>query len=349
MKYLLSIIGIIILVSSYHLFAKGASEQEIHNDTLTIISYDSFVSEWGLGPQIQEIFTEQYGYRIEFVTYGDAVETFNTLKNLDASSSDYPDLMIGIDNNMAYTVLSSDVFRKNKLDQEVLSTIPSNLFLDSDYVLVPFDYGYISIVYNSNIIQAPPTSLEDLVQPQFENSLILIDPRSSSTGLAFFLWTIDVYGDDFLDYWKRLKPSILSVPNAWPVAYGMFTAGEAPLVLSYTTSPVYHIEYEETTHIKSTIFEEGNYLQIEYAGITKNAPNPKAAETFIRFMLSSNFQDKVALTNIMYPVKTDVPLPQSFSHIEKPPKELSINPSDIPNETWLSSKIEQWEEVMATK
>lgn len=351
MKYVLLIF--LSIISAYHVLAKGASDENSRESALVIMSYDSFVSEWGLGTQIKNAFTEQYGYDIEFVTYGDAIQTFNTLRHWDTTSSDYPDMMIGIDNNMAYTVLSSNIFKPNDLpndlSEEALESIPRNLFLDDKNTLVPFDYGYISIVYNSNTIQNPPTSLEDLTDSRFKDSLILIDPRSSSPGLAFFLWTVDAYGDRFLEYWERLKPSILSIPNDWTVAYGIFTTGEAPLVLSYTTSPAYHIEYEGKTNIQSTVFDEGNYLQIEYAGITKAAPNPQAARAFLAFMLSEKFQNNIALTNIMYPAKKDTPLPQSFATIATPKKSLVISPNEIPNDAWLSSKIAQWEEVMATK
>ena len=40
--------------------------------------------------------------------------------------------------------------------------------------------------------------------------------------------------------WSRLRPRVLTVTPGWSEAYGLFVKGEAPLVLSYTTSPAYH-------------------------------------------------------------------------------------------------------------
>ena len=70
----------------------------------------------------------------------------------------------------------------------------------------------------------------------------------------------------------------------------MFTSGEAPIVLSYATSPAYHVEYEDITRYKAFIPEEGGYLQIEGAGIVKNCPHKELAEKFMNWMLTEEFQ-----------------------------------------------------------
>ena len=53
----------------------------------------------------------------------------------------------------------------------------------------------------------------------------------------------------------------------WSEAYALFTKGEAPMVLSYTTSPAYHVIAENTDRYKAASFAEGHYLQVEVGGI----------------------------------------------------------------------------------
>jgi ABC-type thiamine transport system substrate-binding protein len=55
-----------------------------------------------------------------------------------------------------------------------------------------------------------------------------------------------VYGDDAAAAWEKLSDRVLTVTPGWSEAYGLFTSGEAPMVLSYTTSPAYHMVAEET-------------------------------------------------------------------------------------------------------
>jgi len=98
-----------------------------------------------------------------------------------------------------------------------------------------------------------------------------MDPRTSTPGLGLLAWTQAVYGDNWEDYWKRLAPSILAMTPGWDTGYGLFTKGEAPLVLSYSTSPAYHKAYENSERYRALVFEEGHPLEIEMAGVLINS------------------------------------------------------------------------------
>ena len=87
--------------------------------------------------------------------------------------------------------------------------------------------------------------------------IVIQDPRSSTAGLGLLLWIKSVYGDKTVEYWKHLAPHILTIPKGWSEAYGLFLKGEADMVLSYTTSPAYHIVEENKTNIKSAPFKKG--------------------------------------------------------------------------------------------
>ena len=67
--------------------------------------------------------------------------------------------------------------------------------------------------------------------------------------------------------WADLADNIVTVTAGWSEAYGMFLEGEADLVLSYTTSPAYHLIAEGDASKKfCNVFDEGHYMQIEVAG-----------------------------------------------------------------------------------
>ena len=59
------------------------------------------------------------------------------------------------------------------------------------------------------------------------------------------------------DAWRRLKPRILTTTPGWSEAYALFTKGEAPMVLSYTTSPAYHMIAENDARYQAASFAEG--------------------------------------------------------------------------------------------
>ena len=155
-----------------------------------------------------------------------------------------------------------------------------------------------------------------------------------------------VYGDNAADAWAKLKDRVLTVTPGWSEAYGLFTGGEAQMVLSYTTSPAYHRIAEDNDRYAAASFAEGHYLQIEVAGITeKGAANPLAKE-FIAFMTGPGFQDAIPETNWMFPAgKTSKPLNPVFDELVKPAKTLIIDAETVAGnrKAW----IDEWLSVMS--
>lgn len=333
-------IATLLIAMSFSLFATSNSETKnaVNTDELTIYAYDSFTSDWGPGPQIVPLFEEKYGVKVNLVSFGDAGSVLT--KAISEKDNPKADIIIGIDNNLLAKALSNDILSPYSSDE--VKKLNKDLRFDKKNSLVPFDYGYFSIIYDTESISNPPKSLEDLTKPEYAKSLILMDPRTSSPGLGFLLWTKAVYGDDYLAYWDRLKPSILTITDGWTSGYGLFTQGEAPMVLSYTTSPAYHVEYEETNRYQALIFEEGNYMQLEGLGILKGSKNILNAQKFVDFMISDEAQKIIPLTNWMFPVKESLELPESYNYALKPDISLQLDYDVI--EKNYDSWIDEWSE-----
>jgi len=337
--------SLLLILSAAFVFAGGQKEEtpaaaadETAGNVLTVYCYDSFASEWGPGPALVEKFTEQTGIEVILNAPGDAVTVLSkVIMEKDAPGAD---LLIGPDNNLLSRTLAEGILEP--YDAPALASIPEELKFDETNHLLPFDWGYFAICYDSEVLDNPPASLEDLTKPEFAKSLVLMDPRTSSPGMGFLLWTRAVYGEDFLDYWQRLAPSVLTVTESWSNGYGLFTSGEAPLVLSYSTSPVYHKMWEETERFKAVSFEEGNYLQIEGAGVIKGAANAAGARLFLDFMLSPEGQEIIAVSNIMMPVNPETELPEAFdmAFISDNPLLLDRDEIAADEQTWVQDWVE---------
>jgi thiamine transport system substrate-binding protein len=139
---------------------------------------------------------------------------------------------------------------------------------------------------------------------------------------------------------------VLTVTPGWSEAYGLLTKGEAPMVLSYTTSPAYHMIEEKSDRYQAASFAEGHYMQIEVAGMTKKGAENPLAQKFLDFMTGPKFQDAIPETNWMYPAgKTDKPLDPAFGKLVEPAKSL-IYPSDevaANRKAW----VDEWLSVMS--
>ncbi len=305
---------------------------------LTIYAYDSFVSEWGPAGRVIPKFEKLHGVEVDIISVGDAGQVLN--RAILEKKKPKADIILGIDNNMLSKAIDADVLIPYRSPN--MKLIPLNLIFDPTHHVTPFDHGYFAIVYDSNRLADPPKSLDDLLKPEYRKKLIFQDPRTSSPGLGFLLWTVAVYGERYTAYWEKLRPNILTITEGWDTAYGLFTSGEAPMVLSYTTSPAYHVEYEDTTRYRAAIFSEGNYLQIEGMGILKGTGNLALAKKFIDFIITEDFQEEIPLTNWMFPVNPDVKLPASFDYAPKPANILFLPSADIERnqDRWIKGWLE---------
>jgi thiamine transport system substrate-binding protein len=310
----------IFLSLAFLAFTTAATAKEI----LTIYTYESFVSEWGPGAKIKAAFETDCDCQIEWVALGDGVAVLNRLKLEGANTK--ADLVLGLDTNLTAEAAATGLFAKHGLDLS-LAKVPvpwTNAFF------MPFDYAHFAIIYDMEKIKSPPASLDELVNGDPSEKVILQDPRSSTPGLGFLLWMKAVYGDKAADAWARLKPRILTTTPGWSEAYGLFTKGEAPMVLSYTTSPAYHAIAENTGRYKAAAFSEGHYLQTEVAGLIEASPERALAARFMRFMMGPGFQDQIPTGNWMFPAGTiSTPLPTAFDTLVKPAKTLLYSPEDV--------------------
>src|SRR5436190_13952636 len=318
------------------IFASLAQAKE----TLTIYTYESFISEWGPGGKIKEAFEKTCDCTIEWVGLGDGVAVLNRLKLEGANTK--ADLVLGLDTSLTAEAIGTGLFGKHGVDK-ALAKMPEAW---ADDYFMPYDYAHFAVIYDTEKMSSPPMSLDELVNGNPAQKIVPEDPRSATPGLGFLLWMKAVYGDRAAEQWKRLQPRILTITPGWSEAYGLFTKGEAPMVLSYTTSPAYHMVAENTSRYQAAAFEEGEYLQIEVAGITTTGAKNPLAEKFIAFMTGPKFQDVIPETNWMFPAgKTDKPLNPAFDKLVKPAKTLLFSPEEVAanRKAW----VDEWLAVMS--
>lgn len=315
MKKLLFTLIALVLAS-----APGLAQQP----KLTIYTYESFVSEWGPGPKIEAAFEATCGCEIEWVGIADGVALLNRLK-LEGKGTK-ADIVLGLDTNLTAEAAATGLFAPHEQVGTPL-TVPVTW---SDPIFLPYDYGYFAVVYDTQTLKDPPKSLADLVAGDPKQKIVIEDPRSSTPGLGLLLWMKAVYGDKAAEAWTKLKPRILTVTPGWSEAYGLFTKGEAPMVLSYTTSPAYHMVAENSDRYQAASFSEGHYLQVEVAGRVADSPNAELAKKFMAFMLTPGFQDAIPENNWMFPAAaTSKPLPEAFSKLVQPVKTLLFSPDEV--------------------
>lgn len=297
------------------------STQAFAADTLTVYTYSSFTAKWGPGPKIKQAFEKECGCNLNLVALEDGVAILNRLR-LEGKHSK-ADLVLGLDDALLSEAKQSGLFAPHTTKLDGIKVQGGW----QDDTFVPYDYGYFAFVYNKDKLKAPPKSLKELVERQ-DLKVIYQDPRTSTPGQGLMLWMKSVYGDQAPAAWTELAKKTVTVTKGWSEAYGMFLDGEADMVLSYTSSPAYHLIAENKPQYQAAAFEEGHYRQVEVAAKLKSAKQGKLADQFLQFMISPAFQQEIPAGNWMYPV-IDQPLPKGFEQMISVAKPLAFSADEV--------------------
>ncbi|MEZ8825523.1 thiamine ABC transporter substrate binding subunit [Vibrio amylolyticus] len=306
-------------------------------ETLTVYTYDSFASDWGPGPTVEKAFEAQCGCDLNFVALDDGVSILNRLR-LEGGKSK-ADIVLGLDNNLMAEARETGLLSNHSVDTSSV-TLPNGW---NDETFVPYDFGYFAFVYNKETLANPPKSLKELVEERDDLKVIYQDPRTSTPGQGLLLWMKSVYGDNSTKAWQQLAIKTVTVTKGWSEAYSMFLKGESDLVLSYTTSPAYHLIAENDAKYAAADFAEGHYTQVEVAAKVKGSPNDELANQFMSFILSDEFQSAMPTGNWMYPV-TGVELPEGYESLTIPKKSLSFSSDDVAKER--KAWIREWQSAL---
>jgi thiamine transport system substrate-binding protein len=324
---------LLLLFIFVHLYATAVA-QPIRPE-LVVYAYDSFVAPEGLGPEIFSLFEKECGCRVRALASGDGGQLVGRLQ-LDAErGKSVAHVVLGLDQHL-WTRAKPwlEPFEKwrpkgfDKISKRLLIIPPAEGFL-------PFDYGVFAFIADTQALKkngepkALPKSVKDLLLPQWKRNFILEDPRTSTPGLAFLLYTQAVLGSEVWNFWGALKGRWLTMAQGWDSAYGLFLKGEAPLVWSYTTSQAYHAEHgDHFGRYQAVLFNDGQPFQVEGAALVRRDWESKEArvlaQRFLEFLVSPEVQRRIPKKNWMLPVVKGVILPKSFKSIPEPKKLYAI-------------------------
>ena len=318
-------------------FLAAATMAAAETPVLTVLTYDSFAAEWGPGPAVEKAFEATCACDLRLVTAGDGGALLARIR-LEGAASE-ADVVLGLDTNLTAAAAASGLFTTH--GQTIANDLPVRF---GDPLFLPFDWGYFAFVYDKTKLATPPASFEALAASDIK--ILIQDPRASTPGLGLLMWVKAAYGDRSEEIWAGLADNIVTVTPGWSEAYGLFLEGEADMVLSYTTSPAYHLIAESDDSKAAAAFDEGHYLQIEVAGKLAASDQPALADAFLAFMGSEAFQAVIPETNWMYPAKTPATgLPDGFKTLITPAKSLLIPAEEA--EAMRAKGIEEWQTALA--
>ncbi|WP_418285470.1 thiamine ABC transporter substrate-binding protein [Halorubrum sp. DTA46] len=331
-----------------------SEDDETETPTLTVATYDAFIDAPSVSPGewLKEEFESRFDAELEWATPDNEVNHY--IERARSGADVDADVYVGFTTEDLVRIddeLDDGLFAEAG-DIDGLDAVREGLLFDPFDRAVPYDTGYVSLVYDGTATEAPET-FEGLLDPDHAGALIAQNPGASATGRAFLLHTVNRFGDgpegevdgedgdadyDYLDYWAELQDNDVRVLGSWSDAYTAWSNGEAPMVVSYSTDQVFAAaDGANLDEHQIRFLNDQAYATPEGMAAFIGADHPELAREFMSFMLEPEVQGEIAERNVAFPATDTAQLPDDYA-------ELAQEPADPVTFTYeeLQGSVDGW-------
>ncbi|MGL4357247.1 thiamine ABC transporter substrate-binding protein [Cetobacterium sp.] len=276
------------------------------------------------------IFKEKTGVDIKFIPIDGLIPRMKLEKRNPKA-----DIVVGL-TDINYLDAKKDSLIKNYKPKTASNIVNKDFIIDSEWSVTPIDYGMLALNYNYEKLNKDLKTFEEL--KTYSKELLVQDPRGF-TGEGFMLWTIAVYGENWLKFWEDLKPAILTTSSGWSDSFAKFSVGEGAIMSGYASSSLYFYQDGNGDKYKSYIPEEGGYVYIEGAALVNKKNIKESSQQFLDFILEPEFQKLALEKNYMFPV-IDYKLPEDYKLVPTTNKIVKLDPE------YVAQNMERWKKQL---
>ncbi len=312
---------------------KGAKQADV-DDSLIVLCTNRFV-ESGLKSAVLNDFETANKCKIRLINVENSTELLNKIQE-DKTEHQF-DVVIGLDNAFFTDADVLDYFKAVQVDTEHLN---EEALFDPTHKLIPYGYGYLSIIYNSKIIPVPPESFGELQDSKFYNQMAICDPQSSGIGRSILLWSVALFGSEgYQHLWKSLRKNIVATYPSWLEAFKALADSKCGMIFGFSSTASWYLENTEMPlPLQVSMLKEGSFLYVEAVGISQDTKRGKLAEKLVNYLVSPTAQQYVIFKLGLFPVNNRTLLPIHFTSI--PFSTYTVNKKLSPDT--IASGINDW-------
>jgi putative spermidine/putrescine transport system substrate-binding protein len=191
----------------------------------------------------------------------------------------------------------------------------------------------IAFVVNTKLVKNVPQSWADLLKPEYRNSIVYLDPRSTGVGQVMtFAANFGMGGDmnnlkPAFEYFGKLHQSgnVLRVLGTTP--YAQFVKGEIPIWISYENDGLKAKYTDGLGDAVAVVIPKEASAAAPYAiSLVEKGPNPNAGKLWLNFIMTDMGQGIFA-QGFVRPSVPGVKLPDNVA--DKLPNAPQVKPLDV--------------------
>ncbi len=191
----------------------------------------------------------------------------------------------------------------------------------------------VAFIVNTKLVKNVPQSWADLLKPEYKNSIVYLDPRSTGVGQVLTFAANFGAGGDMnnvqpgLDYLGKLHKAgnVLRVLGTTP--YSQFVKGEIPIWISYENDG---LKAKWTDGLGDSVAvvvpKEGSAAAPYGISLVEKGPNPNAGKLWLNFIMT-DFGQGIFAQGFVRPSVPGVKLPDNVA--DKLPVAAQVKPLDV--------------------
>ena len=191
----------------------------------------------------------------------------------------------------------------------------------------------VAFLVNTRLVKNVPQSWADLLKPEYKNSVVYLDPRSTGVGQVITFAANFGNGGDMnnikpgLDYLGRLHRSgnVLRVLGTTP--YAQFLKGEIPIWISYENDGLKAKHLDGLGDAVAVVIPKEASAAAPYGiSLVEKGPNPNSGKLWLNFIMT-DFGQGIFAQGFVRPSVPGVKLPDNVA--DKLPAAPQVRPLDV--------------------
>lgn len=267
--------------------------KENYESSINVLNWSSYIPD-----SVLRDFEDEYHIKVNYSTYSSNEELLAKVSNVTEGTYDliFPsDYMVEImrGKNLLESIDKRNLSNYSLIDEDYLGLDydPTNLYS------IPFLATSVVIAVNLDVISDEIGGYQDLLRPEYKNSIVLIDDTRIIIGSALMALGYDMNStnvqelEEAREWLMKIKPNIKAFDSDSPKSFLM--TKESSIGVMWSAEAI--LAKEKNPHIEIIIPKEGHAVSVDNFAIMKRSTKLKEVYLFIDYILRSDVMEKIVL------------------------------------------------------
>ena len=323
MKKIAIVLLVALLIGALSTAGLAEADKPFAGTQIKVYNWYDYIDE-----EVLDIFEEETGIHVNYVNFSQNEDMYTKL----STGAEVYDVIFPSE-YMIERLIKEDLLAELNLDnipnmENVLDSLLDPTYDPGNAHSIPYMWGTLGIVYNTEMVEEPITSWNALLDEKYAGSIFMMDSVRDTVGLALknLGYSMNSHDEDELaeagEWLMAQRDSGVVGGYILDQAKDMMANNEAAMAVMYSGDALYAMEKNDK--LAYVIPDEGSNVWVDGMCVPKVSENKEAAECFINFLCRPDIAQK----NMEY-IYYSSPIKQVVENLDE--EELAstaMNPTD---------------------